>query len=89
MNQITDKGCELLAPALAELTALEKLYIRENNITEVGLEKLAPFAPQIAASLGADLKSEEWDLRNKNLTDQDMPIVAELLKKHSVRKNKI
>jgi Ran GTPase-activating protein (RanGAP) involved in mRNA processing and transport len=35
-NEIGDKGCEALAPALAQMTALKQLILEENEIGDKG-----------------------------------------------------
>ena len=53
--QISDKGCEALAPALPQMTALKELDLSANEIGDKGCEALAPALSQMTALEKLDL----------------------------------
>ena len=58
-NQITDEGCEHLAPALAKMTALKELGLNSNQITDRGCEHLAPALATMTALKLLSLSSNQ------------------------------
>ena len=48
-NRLRMKGCNALAPALAQMTALERILLGDNQIGAKGCEALAPALAQMTA----------------------------------------